>query len=111
MGEPIRFYFDQHVPGAVTVGLRQRGIEVLTAQEADRCGLPDSDQLGFATAEERVVVTFDTDYLELHRSGAEHAGIVWSPATKHAIGPFIQMLLLVHGLLDRDSMRSHVEYL
>ena len=84
---------------------------MLTAQEADRCGLPDSDQLGFATAEERVVVTFDTDDLLLHRSGMSHAGIVWSPATKHAIGPLIKLLLLVHGLLDRDAMRNHVEYL
>ena len=111
MREPIRFYFDQHVPAVVAAGLRHRGVDVLTAQEAVRCGLSDADQLEFATAEERVVVTFDTDYLELHRSGAEHAGIVWSPATKHAIGPFIQLLLLVHGLLDRDSMRNHVEYL
>ena len=111
MAEPIRFYFDQHVPGAVAVGLRHRGVDVLTAQEADRCGLPDSDQLEFATAEDRVVVTFDTDYLELHRTRVAHAGIVWSPATKHAIGPLIQLLLLVHALLDRDAMRNHAEYL
>lgn len=111
MDEPLRFYFDQHVPEAVVVGLRQRGVDVLTAREVDRCGLSDSDQLAFATAKERILVTFDTDFLELHRSGMAHAGIVWSPAMKHAIGPLIQLLMLVHGLLDRDIMRNHVEYL
>ena len=82
MAEPIRYYMDQHFPGPVTDGLRRRGIDVLTAQEADRCGLPDSDQLAFATGEERVMVTFDSDYLVLHRTGTAHAGIRMVPAGK-----------------------------
>ena len=69
MAEPIRFYFDQHVQGAVAAGLRQNGVDVLTAQEAGRCGLSDPDQLAFAAAEGRVMVTFDSDYLALHQSG------------------------------------------
>ena len=69
MAEPIQFFFDQHMADAVVRGLRHRGVDVLTAQETGRCGLPDPDQLSFATREERVVVTFDSDYLALHRSG------------------------------------------
>ena len=30
---PIAFYMDQHVPRAITVGLRPRGVAVLTAYE------------------------------------------------------------------------------
>jgi hypothetical protein len=111
MAEPIRFYFDQHVPGAVTAGMRQHGVDVLTAQEAGRCGLPDADQLAFATAAGRVVVTFDTDYLALDSGGQQHAGIAWCPATKYSIGDLIRALLLMHGVLDSDDMRNHVEYL
>ena len=70
MAEPIQLFFDQHYPSAVSRALRQRGIDVLTAQGAGRCGLPDPDQLQFATANERVMVTFDSDYLALHTSGA-----------------------------------------
>jgi Domain of unknown function (DUF5615) len=84
---------------------------VLTAQDAGRCGQSDPDQLAFATAEERVVVTFDADYLALHQSGVQHGGIAWCPQQKHSIGDLINALLLVHGVLDRDSMRNHVEYL
>jgi len=56
-------------------------------------------------------VTFDTDYLALHCSGVQHAGIAWCPAKKYRIGQLVQMLALLHGVTDRDSMRNHVEYL
>lgn len=111
MAEPVQFYFDQHIDAAVARGLRQRGIDVLTAQDAGRCGLPDPDQLQFARMENRVVVTFDSDYLALHAAGTSHAGIAWSPATKNSAGQMIHALLLVHGILDRDAMCNHVEYL
>jgi uncharacterized protein DUF5615 len=111
VADPIRFYFDQHLPAAVTQGLRQRGVDVLTAQDAGRCGLPDAEQLQFATTEERVMVTFDSDYLALAASGVAHAGIAWCPATKYLVGQLVHALLLLHGVLDRDDMRNHVEYL
>ena len=111
MAEPVRFFFDQHIYGAVATGLRLHGIDVLTAHEAGRCGVPDPDQLQFATAEQRVMVSFDTDFLALHHSGVQHAGIAWCAATKYPIGQLIQALLLLHGVMDRDSMRNHLEYL
>jgi predicted nuclease of predicted toxin-antitoxin system len=111
VADPVRFFFDQHVWAAVAIGLRAQSIEVLTAQDAGRCGLSDSDQLAFASAQERVPVTFDIDFLALHQSGKAHAGIAWCPAQKHSNGSLIQALPLVHGVLDRDSIRNHVEYL
>ncbi|MBI2194851.1 MAG: DUF5615 family PIN-like protein [Planctomycetes bacterium] len=107
----MRFYMDQHFPGPASQGLRRHGVDLLTAQEAGRCGLPDSDQLTFATAEERVLVTFDTDFLELHQAEVQHAGIAWCPEQKYSVGQLIQTLLLVHGVLDREGMRNHVEHL
>jgi predicted nuclease of predicted toxin-antitoxin system len=109
--EPIRFYFDQHMQGALVRGLRLRGLDVLTAQDAGRCGLADPDQLAFATADGRVMVTFDTDYLALHQTGTPHNGIIWCPATKHSVGELIRLLRRLHGVMDRDSMLNHVEYL
>ncbi len=111
MAEPMRFYLDQHYPNQVAQGLRQRGIDVLTTQDAGRCGLHDPDQLQFATFQERVMVTFDSDYLALHSGGGQHTGIVWCPMLKYSIGQLIQMLVLLHGVLDRDEMRNRLEYL
>ena len=111
MAEPLRFYMDQHFPSPVSRALARRGMDVLTAQEAERCGLQDPDQLAFATAEGRVMVTFDPDFLSLHQSGVKHAGIAWCPQRKYGTGELLQALLLLHGVLNRDAMRNHVEYL
>jgi hypothetical protein len=102
---------DQHFPAPVTQGLRQRGIDVRTAQEAGGCGLADADQLAFARSEERVMVTFDSDYLALHQSGVSRAGIAWCPQQRYGIGMLVQLLELLHGISDRDKMRNHAEYL
>ena len=111
MAEPLRFYMDQHFPGPVSRGLARRGVDVLTTQEADRCGLPDPEQLAFATAEGRVMVTFDPDFQALHQAGVDHAGIAWCPERKYGIGGLIQALLLLHGALDDEAMRNHLECL
>lgn len=44
MPEQIRFLLDEHIPAAVTVELKQKGIEVATIQELGRGGLSDSDK-------------------------------------------------------------------
>jgi predicted nuclease of predicted toxin-antitoxin system len=111
VAEAIRFYVDQHFPGPVSQGLRRHGVDVLTVQEVRRCGLPDSEQLSFAAANQRVMVSFDADFLALHQSGASHAGIAWCQEQKYSVGQLIQALLLMHGVLDSESMRNHVEYL
>ena len=111
MAEPVQFYLDQHIPAAVASGLRQRSADVLTAQGAGRCSFPDPDQLQFAAAQERVPVTFDPDFLALAATGVSHAGIAWCPATKYSVGQLVQALVLLHGVLDREAMKNHVEYL
>jgi len=87
VADPIRYYLDQNVYGAVASGLRQHGIDVLTAQEAGRCGLPDAEQLAFATAEERVMVTFDPDSQAPPSCPIlpDHSATVaeWSPSAAH----------------------------
>ena len=63
MADSVRCFFDEHLPNAVADGLRAKGIDVLTVDEAGRASLPDVEQLRFATAEGRVMVTHDADYL------------------------------------------------
>ena len=110
MAEP-RFYFDEHVPRAVAHGLRHRGVDVLTVQEAGRSGLSDSDQLAFAAAQGRVVMTHDPDYLQLAAAGIEHAGITFCYSTKYEPGALLQALLIVRAAMSAEEMRNHVEYL
>ena len=110
MAERIRFFFDQHVPIAVAQGLRRRGADVLTAQEADRCGLTDSEQLRLAHEDRRVILTFDDDFLTL-AAGMTHAGLAFCSASKFSVGELIRALLIVYEVLDMSDMSNHIEFL
>jgi uncharacterized protein with PIN domain len=111
VADRIRFYLDQNVLGGTAPGLRALGIDAVSAQEAGRCGLPDPDQLAFATADGRVLVTFDQDFLALHAAGVAHAGIAWCHPTKYAVGQLVHALEIVHGAATPAEMVNHVEYL
>lgn len=110
MGGAIRYYTDEHVAKAVVSGLRNRGVDVLRAREAQLLGAPDTQHLERARHEGRVIFTQDTDFLRLHAAGVPHAGIVYA-APAGRIGDLIRGLLLIHELLDPSEMVNHVEYL
>ncbi len=111
MVERIRFYFDQHIPISVAEGLQRRGADVLTAQEADRCGYTDEEQIAFAQNEKRVIVTFDDDFLRIASTGIQHTGIAFCAGTKYSIGELIHALMLLHSVLEPNDMHNHIEFL
>lgn len=111
MADPVRLDLDQNVLGGTAPGLRALGIDAVSAQEAGRCGLPDPDQLAFATADGRVLVTFDQDYLALHAGGTSHAGIAWCHPTRYKVGQLIHALEILHGVLTAAEMIDNLEYL
>jgi len=59
----LQLYMDHHVPRAITVGLRQRGVDVLTAFEDGAHELLDPDLLDRAGALGRVLFIRDDDLL------------------------------------------------
>jgi len=61
----IRYYMDEHVPGPITKGLRDRGVDVLTVQEDLRIGDDDEQLLDRADELGRLIVTFDHDFFEV----------------------------------------------
>jgi hypothetical protein len=101
---------DEHVPRAVTAGLRRRGVEVLTAQEAGMLHLTDEQHVTFARTTGRVIVTQDADFLRLHAAGHAHAGIVYAPQ-QTPIGAMVRGLMLIHDVLTPAEMVNHVEFL
>jgi len=58
---PIAFYMDHHVPRAITLGLRVRKVEVLTANEDGTSELDDAALLDRASESGRVLFTRDDD--------------------------------------------------
>jgi hypothetical protein len=51
----IALYMDAHVPRAITIGLRIRTVDVLTAQEDSADTLPDDELLDRVTQLQRVL--------------------------------------------------------
>jgi hypothetical protein len=81
----LRLYMDEDASEhAVIVGLRARGVDLLTTAEANRLGTPDAGQWEFAREEGRAIYTFNaSDFARLHREyleqGLSHAGIIVIP--------------------------------
>ena len=75
MRAKIRFHLDENVSSAIAHGLRRRDIDVTTTPESGLLSAGDDKQLDFASSEERVLVTYDTDFVRLHDRDVPHAGI------------------------------------
>jgi hypothetical protein len=110
VAKAVKYYTDEHVGRAMAKGLRERGVDVLTAADAGMLGALDEEHLAFGLQEARVVFTQDDDFLKLHASGLEHAGIAYTPQGT-SIGDMIRGLMLIYQVLDADDMRNHVEFL
>jgi hypothetical protein len=78
----LQLYTDVHVRRAVSVALRVRGVDVLTAQADGTTEFEDPDLLDRAMALGRVLFTQDEDLLiegvRRQRSGEPFAGIVYA---------------------------------
>lgn len=110
MGQRIKFYTDEHVAKAVVRALRQRGVDVLTVQEAGMSGASDKEHLELAAKEGRVVFTQDEDFLRLRAAGVDNAGIVYAPQ-QTSITDIVFGLMLIYQVLDAEEMRGQMEYL
>jgi uncharacterized protein with PIN domain len=105
----LRFHLDEHVARAVAVALRNRGVDVTTSAEAGLLGASDEAQLDYAHAQQRVLLTNDTDYLRLHAAGWAHSGIVFI-GNQLSIGQVIRFAALLHDLLAPAEMAGRVDF-
>jgi predicted nuclease of predicted toxin-antitoxin system len=105
----IKFYTDEHIHPAVIKNLRQKGVDVLTSQETNMLGVEDKSHLEFSTAQGRVLVTHDKDFLHLQKI-LKHSGIV-HVQSKNSIRQITEGLILIAQVLTEEDMKNHVEYL
>ncbi len=111
MARTIRFHLDEHVGNAIAEGLRRRGIDVTTTNDAGLSAATDPVQLAYANTQGRVMFTEDADFLILAHLGLDHAGLVYCQQNDRTIGEIITGLELVWELCEPDEMHNHVEYL
>ena len=109
----VALYMDQHVPSAITAGLRRRGMDVVTAEEDGSATLDDDLLLQRATALGRVIFSEDEDLLAIAQlrlqTGRDFSGVVYAPQLRISIGQAVRDLELVAKVLEPADMRNHVE--
>lgn len=110
MSGQIKFYLDEHVHSAIASGLRRRGVDVLTTQEAEMLGASDEDHVAFALKNERVIFTQDDDFLKLHADGIEHLGIIYVHQ-QIPIGYILRGLVLIQQVLSAKEIKNKIEFL
>lgn len=108
-------YCDQHVPGPIALGLRRRGIEVVTAEEDGTKRLDDERLLARATSLGRVLVSYDADFAVIaaawQREGRPFAGIIRITRQDLPYGQLIDDLELIAKLAAPDEVANRILYL
>lgn len=110
MRSKIAYYVDEHIGTAVVSGIVLRGVDLLTVKQAGLLGAPDAEQLAFALNQQRGLVTKDDDFVKIHASGVEHAGVVLVPE-RMPVGETIKGFMLIYQVLEPEDMICQVEYL
>ena len=106
----LKFYTDEHISKAVVKGLRARGVDIVSCVDVGNRTASDVEHLNYAEGENRVVVTYDNDFLKLHEAGHPHGGIAFSHRPL-SIGEMIGILLLMHEVFEDVDMRGKVEFI
>jgi hypothetical protein len=106
---------DVHVPRAITVALRARGVDVVTAQEDQAALLPDCDLLDRASAHRRVLFSRDEDLpaetTARQRSGRTFSGLIYAHQLRVTVGQCVNDLELIAKLCEPDDLLNRVEHL
>lgn len=111
----IPLYMDEHVPRAITLGLRLRGIDVLTVQEDNFSGKSDPELIGRAIYLNRAIFTHDDDLLveasKRQRAGQEFYGIIYAHHLKVSIGTCIKDIELIAKFGETEEIKNQVIFL
>jgi hypothetical protein len=111
----VALYMDAHIPRGITLGLRMRTVDVLTAQEDGAGTLPDPALLERAAQLGRVLFTFDDDLLlEAVKRQAEtkpFSGVIYAHPLRISIGQCIRDLELMAKTGEPKDLQDRVEFL
>ena len=104
----LKLYADVHVRRAISVALRVREVDVLTAQADGAAELEDPELLDRATALGRALFTQDEDLLaegvRRQRTGEPFAGIIYAHQLRVTIGQCINDLELIAKVYEPADM-------
>lgn len=111
----VPLYMDHNVSGAITDGLRSRGVDVVTAFEDERNRVEDPELLDRSTELGRLLFTNDDDLLAeaaaRQRSGQFFSGVVYAAQKEVSIGQCVEDLEVIGKAGSPEDFTNAVEYL
>ncbi len=111
----LALYMDQHIPRAITTGLRLRGVDVLTAYEDGADRLSDPALLDRTSALHRILFTFDDDLLseatQRQREAMAFAGLIYAHPLSISIGRCVHELALIAEIGEAADLSNQIYYL
>jgi hypothetical protein len=112
---PLTLYMDQHVPRAITTGLRLRNVDVLTAFEDGAGELDDPALLDRASALGRVLFSQDDDLLaeaaRRQAAGIQYSGVIYAHQLRISIGACIRDLETIAAAAEPEELHQQILFL
>ncbi len=106
---------DVHVRRALTLGLRLREVDLVTAQEDGSAELDDAQLLDRAASLGRAVFSQDTDFLregaERQHTGQFFAGIIYAHQLEVTVGQCLHDLEIIAKAGEAADMENRIIYL
>ena len=87
------------------------GIEAVTARDLKKLDDNDPSHLQRATEQEKVLVTYDRDFVDMAQQGVAHTGIVFVPTRYRKIGIVVKELKKFQARYSRADVANLVWYL
>ncbi len=111
----VPLYLDHHVPEGVRDGLRDRGVDVVTAYADARADAEDEAVLERATQLGRLLYSQDKDFLRIAsqwmKDGREFAGLAYAHQLSITIGEAVHDLELIAKACDPSDVSNRVQFL
>lgn len=111
----VALYMDHHVPRAIAIGLRLRGVDVVTAFEDGASRMEDPELLDRAGALGRVLFSQDDDLLveaaRRQQEGISFTGVVYAHPLRISIGTCIRDLELIAKVGEPEDLIGRVQFL
>jgi len=111
----LALYLDHHVPRAIAIGLRMRGVDVLTAYEDSSSALSDPELLDRASELKRVLFTQDDDLVieavMRQRARAPFCGVIYAHQLRVTIGVCVQQLEMIAKAAEPGDLMNGILFL
>ncbi len=111
----LKLYMNQHVPRPVTVGLRLRDVDVVTAFEDNASQMDDPELLDRANEIGRVLFTQDDDLLaeaaKRQRQGVQFYGVIYAHQLRVPVGICVHDLEIIAKASEPEDLINQVLFL